>query len=196
MPTSFREVSIEGCRKTLDSKSMLTFCDRFFLTRQKYQRLMAVKIRMQRGGATHNPHYRVVVTDVRSPRDGRFVEKVGVYDPKNKDQRKQFSLNLDRVDYWLSVGAQPSDTVRSLIKRARRQPTEEVASTEAPSQAEVAAEEVAPVEEVVAEESTAVEAAPEASAEAATEDEAVVAEESLSSEEAPAEEGDSPEKES
>lgn len=165
---------------------------------------MAVKIRMQRGGATHNPHYRVVVTDVRSPRDGRFVEKVGVYDPKNKDQRKQFSLNLDRVDYWLSVGAQPSDTVRSLIKRARRQPTEEVASAEAPSPAEVAVEEAAPVEEVVAEESTAVEAAPEtnveaadeASVEAATEEESVVAEESASSEEAPAEEGDSTEKES
>lgn len=196
MPTSFREVSIAGWRKTLDSKSKLTFCDRFFLTRQKYQRLMAVKIRMQRGGATHNPHYRVVVTDVRSPRDGRFVEKVGVYDPKNKDQRKQFSLNLDRVDYWLSVGAQPSDTVRSLIKRARRQPSEDVASTEAPSQVEVAAEEAAPVEEVVAEEASAVDSAPEASAEDVAEEEAVVADESVSSEEAPAEEGDSTEKES
>ena len=81
---------------------------------------MAVKIRMQRGGATHNPHYRVVVTDVRSPRDGRFVEKVGTYDPKNKDEGKQLNLDLERIDHWLGVGAQPSDTVRSLIKRVRR----------------------------------------------------------------------------
>jgi small subunit ribosomal protein S16 len=81
---------------------------------------MAVKIRMQRGGATHNPHYRVVVTDVRSPRDGRFVEKVGTYDPKNKDTEQQVKLDIERIDYWLGVGAQPSDTVRSLIRQARR----------------------------------------------------------------------------
>ncbi|NDV62772.1 30S ribosomal protein S16 [Puniceicoccales bacterium CK1056] len=81
---------------------------------------MAVKIRMQRGGATHNPHYRVVVTDSRSPRDGRFVEKVGTYDPKNKDASKHINLNLERIDYWVSVGAKPSDTVRSLIKKARK----------------------------------------------------------------------------
>lgn len=106
---------------------------------------MAVKIRMQRGGAKHNPHYRVVVTDVRTPRDGRFVEKVGIYDPRNKHADKQVKLELERIDYWLSVGAQPSDTVRSLIKRARREapateaaevaeaPVEAEASTEAPS---------------------------------------------------------------
>ena len=80
---------------------------------------MAVKIRLQRGGATHAPYYRVVVADQRSPRDGRFVEKIGSYDPKNKDQSKQINLELERVDYWLGVGAQPSDTVRSLIKKAR-----------------------------------------------------------------------------
>ncbi len=112
---------------------------------------MAVKIRMQRGGATHNPHYRVVVTDVRSRRDGRFVEKVGVYDPKNKDQRKQYALDLERVDYWLSVGAQPSDTVRSLIKRARRQ-TPAVAVEADPAPVHVAAAAPAPVVKPVAEE--------------------------------------------
>lgn len=90
---------------------------------------MAVKIRMQRGGATHNPHYRVVVTDSRSPRDGRFVEKVGTYDPKNKDESKQLNLNLERIDYWLGVGAQPSDTVRSLIKRLRRSAKTETTET-------------------------------------------------------------------
>ncbi|HKJ90097.1 MAG TPA: 30S ribosomal protein S16 [Oceanipulchritudo sp.] len=91
---------------------------------------MAVKIRMQRGGATHHPHYRVVVTDVRSPRDGRFVERVGTYDPKNKDAQAQVNLKLDRIDYWLGVGAQPSDTVRSLIKRARREAPAEAAVVE------------------------------------------------------------------
>ena len=101
---------------------------------------MAVKIRMQRGGATHAPYYRVVVSDVRSPRDGRFVEKVGIYDPKNKDADKQLKLELDRIDYWLSVGAQTSDTVKSLIKRARK-----TASAEAET-AEVAPAEAVPAE--------------------------------------------------
>ena len=101
---------------------------------------MAVKIRMQRGGATHAPYYRVVVSDVRSPRDGRFVEKVGIYDPKNKDADKQLKLELDRIDYWLSVGAQTSDTVKSLIKRARK-----TASSEAET-AEVAPAEAVPAE--------------------------------------------------
>ena len=81
---------------------------------------MAVKIRLQRGGARPAPYYRVVVADSRKTRDGRFVEKVGIYDPKNKDEGKQLELVLDRIDYWLGVGAQPSDTVRSLIKRARK----------------------------------------------------------------------------
>jgi small subunit ribosomal protein S16 len=85
---------------------------------------MAVKIRLQRGGATHAPYYRVVVADGRARRDGRFVEKVGIYDPKNKDEAKQVNLNLERVDYWLGVGAQPSDTVRSLIKRIRKSAAE------------------------------------------------------------------------
>ena len=89
---------------------------------------MAVKIRLQRGGATHAPYYRVVVADGRSPRDGRFVEKIGIYDPKNKDEGKQLSLELERIDYWLGVGAQPSDTVRALIKRARKSAPAEAAA--------------------------------------------------------------------
>ena len=111
---------------------------------------MAVKIRMQRGGATHNPHYRVVVTDVRSPRDGRFVEKVGTYDPKNKDASKQINLNLERIDHWIGVGAKPSDTVRALVKKVRKAP----APAEAP--AEVAAKApAAPVAEAPAAEAPA-----------------------------------------
>jgi small subunit ribosomal protein S16 len=81
---------------------------------------MAVKIRLQRGGSNHNPFYRLVVADSKARRDGRFVEIVGTYDPKNKDAGKQMNLKLDRLEYWLSVGAQPSDTAKSLIKKARR----------------------------------------------------------------------------
>ncbi len=106
---------------------------------------MAVKIRMQRGGSSHNPHYRVVVTDVRTPRDGRFVERVGTYDPKNKKEAEQLNLKLDRIDYWLGVGAQPSDTVRSLIKRARKT---------APAEAEATVAAEAPVEAAAAEAET------------------------------------------
>lgn len=116
---------------------------------------MAVKIRMQRGGATHNPHYRVVVTDIRSPRDGRFVEKVGTYDPKNKDAGKQINLNLERIDYWVSVGAKPSDTVRSLIKKARKGGDK----VEAPVKAEVEAP-TEPREEAPAEAEAAAAEAP------------------------------------
>jgi len=106
---------------------------------------MAVKIRMQRGGAKHNPHYRVVVTDVRTPRDGRFVEKVGTYDPRNKHADKQVNLELERIDYWLGVGAQPSDTVRSLIKRARREaPAVETAAVAAEPATEEPVEEKTP----------------------------------------------------
>ncbi len=99
---------------------------------------MALKIRLQRGGATHNPHYRMVVADSRSRRDGRFVEVVGTYAPKDKKEDKQIVLKLDRVDYWVGVGAQPSDTARSLIKRARRRAAKEAA--EAPAEATAAAE--------------------------------------------------------
>ena len=92
---------------------------------------MALKIRLQRGGATHSPNYRVVVAESSARRDGRFVEKVGTYDPRNKDADKRELINLERVDYWLSVGAKPSETVRSIIKRARKA----VVSVEAPAQA-------------------------------------------------------------
>jgi small subunit ribosomal protein S16 len=110
---------------------------------------MAVKIRLQRGGARHAPYYRVVVAESSSPRDGRFVEKVGTYDPKNKDNGKQIAIKLDRVDYWLGVGAQPTDTVKSLIRKARRgAPAEEAAPAEtpAPAAAETPAAEAVPAE--------------------------------------------------
>ena len=78
---------------------------------------MAVAIRLRREGALNRPYFKVVVTDKRSPRDGKFIEIVGTYDPKKAGQNS--TLKLDRIEHWISKGAQPSDTVRSLIKKIK-----------------------------------------------------------------------------
>ncbi len=82
---------------------------------------MALKIKLQRGGATHNPVYRIVVAEARSRRDGRFVEKLGTYIPRAQGQQIELTLNVERADYWMSVGAKPTDTTNALIKRARKE---------------------------------------------------------------------------
>jgi small subunit ribosomal protein S16 len=79
---------------------------------------MAVKIRMKRVGAKNKPVFRIVVADGRSPRDGKFIEALGTYQPRKKGDN--FSLDLDRIKYWLSKGAQPSETVASFIKKANK----------------------------------------------------------------------------
>ena len=79
---------------------------------------MAVKIRMKRIGAKNKPAFRIVVADSRSPRDGRFIEELGTYLPRKKGDN--FTLNLERAKYWLSKGAQPSDTVATFIKKAAK----------------------------------------------------------------------------
>ena len=84
---------------------------------------MAVKLRLKRFGRTHKPFYRLNAIDSRSPRDGVAIEELGTYDPLLKDEGKAFTVKADRVQYWLSVGAQPSDTVRSLLKKAGIDPT-------------------------------------------------------------------------
>jgi small subunit ribosomal protein S16 len=76
---------------------------------------MAVAIRLRREGALNRPYFKVVVADKRSPRDGKFIEIVGTYDPKKRGMNR--TLQLERIEYWISKGAQPSDTVRSLIKK-------------------------------------------------------------------------------
>ena len=76
---------------------------------------MGVRIRLARHGAKKKPFYRIVVADSENPRDGRFLEKVGTYDPL-KDP-VEVSLNPDRIKYWMEKGAIPSDTVRSLLKK-------------------------------------------------------------------------------
>jgi small subunit ribosomal protein S16 len=82
---------------------------------------MAVKIRMSRTGANKDICYRVVVTDSRSPRDGKIIENVGWYDPKQ--QGANFGLKLERIAYWRERGAQISETVNSLLRRSRRAAT-------------------------------------------------------------------------
>lgn len=83
---------------------------------------MAVKLRMKRMGNTHRPFYRVVSVDQRKQRDGLVIEQLGTYDPMTADETKQAKLDLPRCAYWLSVGAQPSETVASLLKRAGLNP--------------------------------------------------------------------------
>jgi small subunit ribosomal protein S16 len=75
---------------------------------------MSVKLRLSRVGAKKNPFYRVVVTDSRNPRDGKFIEHVGIYDP-NRDP-VEIRFDMDRIKHWLSVGATPSDTVAELLQ--------------------------------------------------------------------------------
>ena len=77
-----------------------------------------VSIRLMRMGAKKRPYYRVVVADSRRFRDGKFIEKIGYYDPLPKDP--QVHLKMDRVDYWIEKGAKPTDTVRSLITGYRK----------------------------------------------------------------------------
>ena len=77
-----------------------------------------VKIRMKRVGRRHRAEFRLVVADARSPRDGATLEEVGVYSPQTKDSARQFSVNAERVKYWLSVGAQPSETAHDLLAQA------------------------------------------------------------------------------
>src|SRR3954454_17073712 len=80
---------------------------------------MAVSIRLRREGAKNRPYYKVVVTDSRSPRDRKFIEIIGTYDPKKGGHNS--TLDIGRAEYWIARGAQPSDTVRSLLKKNRKQ---------------------------------------------------------------------------
>jgi small subunit ribosomal protein S16 len=79
---------------------------------------MAVKIRLKRIGAKNTPVFRIVVADGRSPRDGKCLEELGTYHPQKKVDN--YTLDLARADYWVSKGAQPSETVASFIKRAKK----------------------------------------------------------------------------
>lgn len=155
---------------------------------------MSVKIRMSRTGAKKRPFYRIVVTDTRNPRDGRFIERVGTYNPMvAKDHPDRVKLDPERIKHWLSVGARPSDRVarflgeagiapmppkrnnpEKAIPKKERKKAEEEAKGEtkpkaksAPAEEEAPAAEEAPAEEVKAEEAPAEEPKEEAKAEEA-----------------------------
>ena len=167
---------------------------------------MALKIRLARGGAKKRPFYRIVVAEASAPRDGRYVERVGTYNPMvPKDHDQRLTLKAERITYWLGQGAQPTERVQKMLagaglaeapvireqpkksapgrKRAEREAEEAAAAADAAAAEEAAAAEApAEVEEAAAEEAPAAEApAEEAAAEEAP------------AEEAPAEEGSSEE---
>jgi small subunit ribosomal protein S16 len=80
---------------------------------------MAMKIRLARGGTKKRPHYSIVATDSRMPRDGRFLEKLGTYDPMlAKDNENRIKMDMDRVKHWLGLGAQPTDRVARFLEAA------------------------------------------------------------------------------
>ena len=151
---------------------------------------MSVKLRLKRIGARNTPIYRIVATDSRTKRDGRPIEELGTYNPVLQTE-PNFDLNLERAEHWLSVGAQPSDTVRSFIRKARRaaaglppkeskpkkaaqpEPAEEPKAEETPAEepAEAPAEETATEEPTAeAEEAPVEEPAPEEAEESAVEE--------------------------
>ena len=80
---------------------------------------MAVHLRLKRTGKTNRAHYRIVAVDARVKRDGRSIEDLGSYDPAAATNEEKAKLSVDRVQYWLSVGAQPTPPVRAILKRAK-----------------------------------------------------------------------------
>jgi len=90
---------------------------------------MAMKIRLARGGSKKRPHYAIVAADSRMPRDGRFLEKLGTYAPMlPKDSEDRVKMNLERVQYWLSQGAQPTDRIARMLEAAGAMPKAERAN--------------------------------------------------------------------
>ena len=138
---------------------------------------MAMKIRLARGGSKKRPFYRIVATDSRMPRDGRFIEKLGTYNPLlPKDSEERVKMNLERVQYWLGQGAQPTDRISRMLEaagvldkkernnpqkgepgaKAKERVEEKAAKAAAAAEAAAApAEEEAPAEEAPAEEAAA-----------------------------------------
>ncbi len=153
---------------------------------------MSLKIRLARGGAKKRPHYRIVVADSRMPRDGRYIERLGTYDPLlDKDSESRVVLKDERIRYWLDKGAKPTDRVARFLGQAeiipmpaqRNNPQKAkpkakaqerlAAAAEAAEAAKAEAEapaEEAPVEEAAAEEAPAEEAAEETAEEAPAEE--------------------------
>ncbi|MEC8263485.1 MAG: 30S ribosomal protein S16 [Pseudomonadota bacterium] len=157
---------------------------------------MALKIRLARGGAKKRPFYRIVVAEASAPRDGRYVERVGTYNPMvPKDHDQRLTLKAERITYWLGQGAQPTERVQKMLAGAglaeapviREQPKKSAPGRKrAEREAEEAAAAAETAESAAAEEAAAAEAAEEAPAEEAPAEEAAA--EEAAAEEAPAEE--------
>ena len=90
-----------------------------------------VRIRLARHGSKKSPFYHITVADQRRSRDGRFIERVGYFNPVAKGNAQEYRIELDRVDYWLSKGAQPTDMVKKLVSRARKENVEVLTKDEA-----------------------------------------------------------------
>lgn len=144
---------------------------------------MATSIRLARGGSKKRPYYKIVVADARSPRDGRFIERIGSYNPLlSKDNPERVKLDLDRAKHWVSVGAQPTDRVARFLdaagvkeRAARNNPNKAKPGEKATERAEEKAAKIAEAEEAkkaaeaAAAEAAAAPAAEEAPAEEASE---------------------------
>ena len=139
---------------------------------------MATTIRLSRGGSKKRPYYKIVVADSRSPRDGRFIERIGSYNPLlAKDNPERVKLDADRAKHWLSVGAQPSDRVARFLdaagvkeRSARNNPNKAVPGEKAKERAEEKAAKLAEAEEAAAAAAVAPAPAEEAAPEAAESD--------------------------
>ena len=151
---------------------------------------MAVRIRLKKMGRKHKPFFRVCATDARTPRDGRVIEELGYYDPMVRDTDARAILNGERIDYWLGVGAQPSDKVAVLIKKygsngthleQQKAALEQISNRKQQAAVAAASAQRALAEKLKAEEEAAAKAAAEA---AAAEAEADAAEGTEATEEA------------
>ncbi len=80
-----------------------------------------VRIRLARHGSKQNPFYHITVADQRRSRDGRFIEQLGFFNPVAKGSAEEYRIDIDRLDYWLSKGAQPSEMVKKLVTRAKKE---------------------------------------------------------------------------
>tara|TARA_E500000331_G_scaffold101302_1_gene98198 strand:+ start:752 stop:1039 length:288 start_codon:yes stop_codon:yes gene_type:complete len=90
-----------------------------------------VRIRLARHGSKKSPFYHITVADQRRSRDGRFIERLGYFNPVAKGNAQEYRIEMDRVDYWLSKGAQPTDMVKKLVSRARKEIVEMSSKDEA-----------------------------------------------------------------
>ncbi|MEM9707272.1 MAG: 30S ribosomal protein S16 [Pseudomonadota bacterium] len=155
---------------------------------------MAMKIRLARGGSKKRPFYSIVAADSRMPRDGRFIEKLGTYNPLlPKDSEERVKMNMERIEYWLGQGAQPTDRISRFLeaagkadKKERNNPQKAEPGKKAQERAEEKAQKAADAEEAA--KAPAEEATEEAPAEAAAEKAPEEAKEDAPAEEAPTEE--------